>query len=105
MKMSRPDSSSMLDDQQRSWIGKYFIAEGKYPGNPAMQNYVMEFEIARYARPYTFRVLFTGPPNTPQYMSRSTEIMTKSKPHHDFRPGQLNILVNTQGVIVDVIYS
>lgn len=82
------------DSPQMQWIGKYFIPWGSQPANRDADNYVTEYEIAMYARPNIFQVLWTD-----------AEGMLKSLPEAELRPGRMNIFVNAAtNIISDVQY-
>lgn len=79
---------------QLQWIGKYFIPMGSQPFHPDKANYVLEHEIAKYAQPFIYQVLWTD-----------AEGRLRSQPEDRWRPGRLNVYVNAQtGIIQDVEY-
>lgn len=95
-----------LDRTQLSWIGKFYIPEGKRPSNPRLRNYVYELEIAKYSRSFEFRVLYLRPGcnRQPNFMARSTGINTASKPIADYRPARMNIYLDTRNIIRGIGY-
>jgi len=76
------------------WIGKYFIPWGSQPANPNADNYITEYDIALYARPNIYQVLWTD---------ANGELRTL--PEAKLRPGRMNIFVNVSTMKVsDVQY-
>jgi len=91
-----------LTPMEHSWIGKKIlywtgdsissyvkqVRETKYG-----KNSIGEYEIAKYARPNIYRILF---------LDQDGKI--KSKPEVSYRPGRMNILVDTNDIIRGVLY-
>lgn len=76
------------------WIGKYFIPMGAQPARPDVPNYAMEHEIAMWARPNIYQVIYVD-----------DEGNFRTQPEAAWRPGRLNIMVNMNtDKIVDVQY-
>jgi hypothetical protein len=82
------------DSPEMKWIGKYFIPWGSQPANPNASNYVLEHEMAEWAKPYIYQVLWTD-----------GEGNLKSLPEAELRPGRMNVFVNAvTNIISDVQY-
>ena len=76
------------------WIGKYFIPMGSRPYNENADNYVMEHDIALWARPNIYQVIYAD--------ANGSFI---SKPDSMWRPGRLNVIVNaSDNTIMDISY-
>lgn len=74
--------------------GKYFVPDGYRPQNPCADNYVTEKEIALFARPNIYQVIFAS----------SAEDWI-SKPESYLRPGRMNLIVDPRDYkILDVEY-
>jgi hypothetical protein len=84
----KPDSPEM------KWIGKYFIPDGAQPYDRNTDNYVMEHDIALFARPYVYQVIYVD-----------DEGNFRSQPEAAWRPGRLNVMVNAKtNIIADIQY-
>ena len=70
-------------------IGKVYIPVGYLPGNPSKNNWVSEKEIAIYAKPYDFNILYEN----------------RSKPMADLQPSRLNIVLDLNNVIRNVYFG
>lgn len=70
-------------------VGKVFIPTGYVPYSPEKNNYVFEKDIAIYAKPYNFNILYAG----------------RTKPMYDYLPEQLNVVLNEKNVIIEVYYG
>lgn len=73
------------------WIGKYFIPVGSFPRDPHLLNYVSEYEVMKKTGSYAYRVAYVNG-------------QKKSKPSIEYRPAQLNIILNPDNLIIDVVY-
>ncbi len=73
------------------WIGKYFIPIGSFPRDPHMLNYISEYEVMKKTGSYAYRIA---------YVNGSK----KSKPSIEYRPAQLNLILNPDNLILDVLY-
>ncbi len=74
-----------------NWIGKYFIPIGSFPYDPHTMNYIHEYDVMKKAGSYAYRILYINGEK-------------KSKPSIEYRPAQLNIILNPDNVILDVVY-
>lgn len=89
------------------WIGKYFIPAGSNPAFPNKDNFVMEYDIMRRAGMYTYRILYAVKNNKKNGFnpeSGEAKYIIKSKPSVEGRPGQMNLILDTNNVILDVQY-
>jgi hypothetical protein len=76
------------------WIGKYFIPMGSQPARPEKDNYAMEYDIAQWANPNIYQVIYVDDDGN-----------FRSQPEASWRPGRLNIMVNVNtDLITDVQY-
>jgi len=92
-----------------SWIGKYYISDnsldfvGKRPGT-----YINEHDIMRQAGMTSYRILYAVPYDLAHgYNPRPGETakyVVKSKPAIEGRPGQLNLILDTDNKILSVQY-
>jgi hypothetical protein len=79
------------------WTGKYFIPEGSAPALPHRQNYVLESEIARTTGGRSYRILYAVAGPTGEWIIRS-------KPTIEDRPGQLNLVLTGNNVVLGVAW-
>lgn len=91
-----------LDPDLQKWVGKVIIINGEQPRMGAQ--YVLETEIAKYARPHIYRVLYTGEPDIMTSEYKDAVVRLRSKPNVTYRPERLNIFVNQQNKIVGFGY-
>jgi hypothetical protein len=88
--MYRPSSNS----KQHEWIGKYYIQADQIP---TTNDYVTEYEVMKSAGMYNYRILYAVKDENNNYK-------IKSKPAIEGRPGQMNLIMNTDNKIIDVQY-
>jgi hypothetical protein len=91
----------------QNWIGKYFIPVDSTPAFPDKNNYVMEYDIMRQAGMYIYRILYAVKNDIQNgFYPRAddSEYVIKSKPSIEGRPGQMNIILDTNNIILDVQY-
>lgn len=86
---SKPDSN---------WIGKYFIPDGSIPARPHVDNYVLEYDVMRKSGMYNYRILYAVK------AVDETGWVIRSKAAIEGRPGQMNIILTPQNLILDVQY-
>jgi len=79
-------------EPEAEWIGKFFIPEGSIPANPEKDNYVREYDVMKRAGKYSYRVLYAH------------NGQLKSKAAIERRPGQMNLIINTNNRILSVEY-
>jgi hypothetical protein len=89
------------------WIGKYFIPVDSQPTYPDKQNYVMEYDIMRKSGMYNYRILYAAENTTKNGFNPrpgDPKWVIKSKPSIEGRPGQMNIILDTNNIILAVQY-
>lgn len=89
----------------QEWVGKYFIPVDSYPQNPAKNNYIMEYDVQRKAGMYSYRILYAVK-NTKKngFNPRAGDPawVIKSKPSVEGRPGQMNLILDPNNIILSV---
>ncbi len=87
----------------QDWIGKYFIPVDSYPQDPSKNNYVMEYDVQKKAGMYSYRILYAVK-NTKAngFNPRPGDAawVIKSKPSVEGRPGQLNVILDPNNIIL-----
>ena len=99
--------NDMEVDMTNNWVGKEFIPwNGEFilpyvrsvylmKNNP---NIVSEFEIANFAKPNIYRVLYVI------IDPRTGKLIMKSKPSVEYEPGRLNVLLTPDNIIRKIAY-
>lgn len=98
--------------KESEWIGKYFIPDGSVPRRPEANNYITEYDIMKHAGMYSYRVLYAVKATTKDSVSfpsgndsmNGSGWILRSKASIESRPGQLNLILSTQNLILDVQY-
>lgn len=86
-----------LEYKLQEWIGKEIVIDGE---SPLMGNkYVYENEIARYARPNVYRILYTASSDITKAMQ-----MLRSKPSVEYTPSRLNVIVDDRNKVIGFGY-
>jgi hypothetical protein len=112
----KPESGATLDQNQNSWIGKRIIymgpslAQMRDRRNAATVDTVREEEIAHYALPNIYRIIYVDEATDAQNLmfyddqAISKSLRARSILNVDFRPSRLNILVDTNDIIRGIRY-
>jgi len=102
--------SGALDKYQTSWIGKRLIYSGQTPG-PTETEYVYESNIARYALPYSYRIIYINSDTVDieNLMFYDDKYIREILPARsvftvEYRPARMNILVDLKNIIRDIRY-
>lgn len=105
---TRTSITSLGSNVMQEWIGKYFIPVDSSPQDPSKDNYVMEYDVMRKSGMYSYRILYAVRYTTkngyhPTGQTKDTYVI-KSKPAIEGRPGQMNLILDTNNLILDVQY-
>lgn len=106
----KPTSGANLDKMQTSWIGKKLIFNDQLARRNI--NVVHEKDIALYASPYIYRILFVNDPKVTDIQNLmfyddptiKNDFRVRSVPTVDFKPARMNVLVDLNNIIQDIRY-
>jgi hypothetical protein len=84
-----------------SWIGKFLIPYQSFNFDINPQKCVSEYEIMKKCGMYSYRIIFVIPVKN---KDNKISYLMKSKPTIEYRPGQLNVYVTPDMLIVGVQY-
>jgi len=84
------------NEKQSEWVGKYFLPIGSTNNCIPSCMVISEHDVRRHAGMYSYRVLYADVSNG--------QIHIQSKAAMEGRPGQLNLIMDTNNKILKVEY-